>query len=245
MAINPAADQTAPIVIDGAMPSTKVRAQLAREGRPVLLAFSRGKDSLAAWLALRDAGVEVRPFHLYLVPQLEFVDESLAAYERFFDTRIPQLPHPSLFRWLNALVFQPPERIRILEAAQLPEPDYVDISRMLATEHYDLDPEVTWTADGVRAADSPNRRTAMKARGPWREQIRKVSPVWDWRIRHVREALARHRCPLPPEYDWFKRSFDGLDLRFLALIKQHRPRDYQRILAWFPLADLELFRAQL
>jgi hypothetical protein len=55
-----------------------------------------------------------------------FVDKSLAAYARFFDTPIPQLPHPSLFRWLNALVFQPPERIRVLVAAKLPEPDYLD-----------------------------------------------------------------------------------------------------------------------
>lgn len=110
MALDPKADQTAPIVINGAMPSTEVRTQLAREGRPVRLAFSPGKDSLAAWLALRDAGVEVAPFHLYLVPDLEFVDESLAAYERFFDTRIPRLPHPSLYRWLNVLMSQPPGR---------------------------------------------------------------------------------------------------------------------------------------
>jgi len=105
--LDPTADQTAPIIIDGAQPSVDVRAELARQGRPVLLALSRGKDSLAAWLALRDSGVEVRPFHLYLVSGLEFVDESLAEYERFFRTPIPQLPHPSLYRWLNALMFQP------------------------------------------------------------------------------------------------------------------------------------------
>lgn len=81
--------------------------------------------------------------------------------------------------------------------------------------------------------------------GPWRESVRKVSPVWDWRIRHVRQALAQHNCPLPPEYEWFGRSFDGLDLRFLDPIRRHRPRDYERILEWFPLADLELFRARL
>jgi hypothetical protein len=245
MARDPKADQTAPIVIDGAMPSAEVRAELAQRGAPVLLAFSRGKDSLAAWLALRDAGVDVRPFHLYLVPGLEFVEESLAECERFFGREIVQLPHPSLYRWLNTLMFQPPERIRVLEAAQLPEPDYTDISRLLCERVFDLDPARTYTADGVRAADSPNRRTAMKGRGPWRESVRKVSPVWDWRIRHVRDALAQHRCPLPVEYEWFGRSFDGLDRRFLAPIKKHRPRDYARILDWFPLADLELFRAQL
>ncbi|WP_211246481.1 hypothetical protein [Amycolatopsis taiwanensis] len=243
--INPTADQTAPIVIEGAAPSAEIRTELARKGLPVLLAFSRGKDSLAAWLALRDSGVEVRPFHLYLVPGLEFVDESLADYERYFGVTIPQLPHPSLFRWLNNLTFQVPEHIRIIEAAQLPEPDYIDISRMLCESYYDLDPAATWTADGIRAADSPNRRTAIKGHGPMREHVMKVSPVWDWRIRHVRAALAEHHCPLPIDYEWFNRTFDGLDLRFLKPIKDNRPRDYDRILEWFPLADLELFRAGL
>jgi hypothetical protein len=44
-----------------------------------------------------------------------------------------------------------------------------------------------------------------------------------------------------PEYEWFGRSFDGIDWRFLAPIKQHAPDDYARILDWFPLADLEVF----
>ncbi|MGW5741568.1 hypothetical protein [Amycolatopsis sp. NPDC003861] len=245
MPLDPTADQTAPVVIDGVVPSVDIRAEFARRGRPVLLAFSRGKDSLAAWLALRDAGVEVRPFHLYLVPGLEFVDESLADYEKFFGVTIPQLPHPSLFRWLNNLTFQVPERRLIIEAAQLPEPDYVEISRALCTEYYDLDPAVTFTADGIRAADSPNRRTAIKGHGPVREHVMKVSPVWDWRVRHVRAALADNRCPLPIDYEWFNRSFDGLDFRFLDPIRRNAPADYARILDWFPLADLEMFRAEL
>ncbi|MFK0249268.1 hypothetical protein ACIQUM_31605 [Amycolatopsis azurea] len=245
MAINPTADQTAPVVIDGVTPSAEIRAELARKGVPVLLAFSRGKDSLAAWLSLREAGVEVRPFHLYLVPGLEFVDESLAFFEKFFGVTIPQLPHPSLYRWLNNLTFVPPERRLIIEAAQLPEPDYVDVSRLLCTEYYGLDPASTLTADGIRAADSPNRRTAIKGHGPLRLHVMKVSPVWDWRIRHVRAALAENKCPLPIDYEWFNRTFDGLDLRFLKPIKDNRPRDYDRILEWFPLADLELFRAGL
>ncbi|WP_394360718.1 hypothetical protein [Amycolatopsis sp. SB7-3] len=245
MAINPTADQTAPVVIDGVTPSAEVRAELARKGVPVLLAFSRGKDSLAAWLALRDAGVEVRPFHFYLVPGLEFVDESLAFFEKFFGVTIPQLPHPSLYRWLNNLTFVPPERRLIIEAAQLPEPDYVTVSRLLCTEYYGLDPDTTLTADGIRAADSPNRRTAIKGHGPLRLHVMKVSPVWDWRIRHVRAALAENKCPLPVDYEWFNRTFDGLDLRFLEPIRRNAPADYERILDWFPLCDLEFFRARL
>ena len=59
--------------IEGQPTSAEVRESLAAEGRPVLLAFSRGKDSIAAWLALRAAGVDVIPYHMYLVPDLAFV----------------------------------------------------------------------------------------------------------------------------------------------------------------------------
>lgn len=85
----------------------------------------------------------------------------------------------------------------------------------------------------------------MKSHGPVRDSVLKISPVWDWRIRHVREALKRHKCPLPTEYDWFGRSFDGLDYRFLEPLSRHAPDDYRQILEWFPLADLEVFRRGL
>ena len=50
--------------------SLAVREKLAADGRPVLLAFSCGKDSIAAWLAMRDMGIEVVPAYLYYVPGL-------------------------------------------------------------------------------------------------------------------------------------------------------------------------------
>lgn len=229
-------------MIDGITPSEQIRTRLAEEGNPVLLGFSRGKDSLAAWLAMREAGIEVIPYHLYLVPGLKFVDDSLKFYEDFFQTPIINLPHPSLYRWLNAFLFQPPERLAIIEAAQFPEPTYEEIAGMLRE---DLGLPEVWNADGVRAADSPNRRMAMVTHGPLREHLRKVSIVWDWRIADVRGALAHHNVPLPPEYEWFGRSFDGLDYRFLAPIREHAPDDFRRILDWFPLADLEFFRRDL
>jgi hypothetical protein len=231
-----------PITIDGITPSADIRAELAADGKPVLLGFSRGKDSLAAWLAMREAGIEVIPYHLYLVPSLAFVEESRKFYEDFFQTPIINLPHPTLYRWLNAFLFQPPERLAIIEATQFPEPTYEELADALRD---DLGLPQAWNADGVRAADSPNRRMAMVTHGPIREHLKKVSIVWDWRIADVREALARHRCPLPPEYEWFGRSFDGLDLRFLDPIRRHAPDDYERILSWFPLADLEVVRRGL
>jgi hypothetical protein len=232
-----------PIVIEGATPSSQLRGQLANEGRPVLLAFSRGKDCLAAAIALRDAGVEVIPYHLYLIPDLEFVAESLAYFEGWFGRPIINLPHPSLYRWLTHAMFQPPERIQVLNAAAITVPGYADVN-LLIKEEQGL-PADTWTCDGVRAADSPNRRTSIVTHGPVNQATRTQKVVWDWRKAHVMDAIAKAGVKLPVDYEWFGRSFDGLDRRFLEKIARHAPRDYARILEWFPLADLELRRGNL
>lgn len=229
--------------IDGVPSSAEVRAQLGSEGRPVLLAFSRGKDSIAAWIALRGAGVKVVPYHMYLVPGLEFVDRSLAYYRDWFGCEIYNIPHPSLYRWLNGFTFQAPERLATIEACDLPSPDYADIIGFLRA---DLGlPADTWIADGVRACDSPVRRLSVAKHGPMKAASRKASVVWDWTVAEVRACIAAEGVELPEEYDWFGRSFDGLDYRFLAPLRDHAPADYERVLDWFPLAELELFRREM
>jgi hypothetical protein len=56
--------------------------------------------------------------------------------------------------------------------------------------------------------------------------------------------MIEHKCKLPIDYHLFGRSFDGMDYRFLKPIKDNFPKDFEKILEWFPLADLEIFRAE-
>lgn len=204
-----------------------------------MLAFSCGKDSIAAWLAIRAHFERVIPYYLYLVPGLEFVDESLDYYERWFGVRIARLPHPSLHRWLcGGFVFAPPERIAVLTQANLPLHTYADIHTVMIEDN--ALPSSTLVADGVRAADSPMRRIAIKTHG--QVGTTRWHPVFDWRKADLVDCFRKHGIRLPVDYNLFGRSFDGLDLRFLLPLKRHRPRDYERVLEWFPLADLEVFR---
>ncbi|MFD6070295.1 hypothetical protein [Amycolatopsis lurida] len=55
----------------------------------------------------------------------------------------------------------------------------------------------------------------------------------------------QYSCPLPIDYEWYGRSFDGLDYRFIEPLSRHAPEDYARALDWFPLAELELLRHDL
>lgn len=235
-----------PTVIKGQPTSAEVRAELAAEGRPVIVAFSGGKDAIATELALRDAGVETVLVHLYYIPgrepgrTLDFVEQGLADLERALGKRIHRYPHPSLYRWLNNFVFQPPERIATIRAARLPSPSYAELWQVIRE---DLGmPADTLIADGVRAADSIVRRASFVRHGILKRSGGKVSPIADWLKGETLDRIAAAGIALPVDYQWFGRSFDGIDYRFLHPISQHAPDDFARILEWFPLADLELVR---
>src|ERR1035441_2268282 len=104
------------IRIDGVPPSAEILRMVAAETDTVLLMFSRGKDSIAAYLACRDRFRRIEFLHLDLIPGLEFVDKSIADFEKLFSVTIHRRVHPSFFRWLNRLIFQAPENCALIEA---------------------------------------------------------------------------------------------------------------------------------
>lgn len=229
-----------PTIIKGQPTSAEVRATLAADGRPVLVAFSTGKDALACELALRDAGIETRLAYLYLVPGLRFVEETLERQEEQLGKPIARYPHPSLWRMLNNFVFQPPERLPIIAGAVMPTVEYNSMWELIRKD-MGL-PADTWVADGVRAADSIVRRASFTKHGVMKPSHHKVSPVCDWLKREVMERIQRAGIALPVDYEWFGRSFDGIDYRFLEPLSRFAPDDFARVLEWFPLAEAELVR---
>lgn len=220
--------------------SAEVRQKLHDEGEPVLLAFSCGKDSIATWLALQDAGVQVVPCYMYYVPGLRFVDEEIDSFEQHFGQRIHRYPHPSLYRWINNAVYQAPERLHVIEAANLPTPDY-DQMWDLIREDLKL-PKQTWCADGVRAADSIQRRGAFVRYGYWRKSKKKVSPIGDWLKGETLDRIGQAGIKLPVDYEWFGRSFDGIDRRFTEILRDKDPQDYEVLRSWFPLLEGDIVR---
>ena len=208
------------------------------EGK-ALLSFSGGKDSWATWLATRDH-FEIQPFYYYLVPGLEFIEDYFAYAEKRLGKHIIRLPNPGLADMLREYVFQPPWRWPIIQAANLPKFTYNDLSR--AAEDAVGWPSMCWTALGVRAADSQRRALVFKTNGAINESRCYFYPIWDWKKDRLVGELQREGIKLPIDYKLFGRSFDGIYLRYLWNIKKHFPRDYARILQWFPDADLEVWR---
>ncbi len=212
--------------------------------RRALVSFSCGKDAVAVALAIRD-DMDLYPFYGEIVPGLSFVEEALSYYERklFNGRRIIRAPHKCVNAWLNALSFQTPERIRVIQGAQLEAFDWPDLQDTLK-EQLGL-PEACFTATGLRAADSVLRRTHFSRSGPINRRKRTWAPVWDWMKGDVIEALRRSGVGLPVDYRLFGRTFDGLEARYLIPIKKHFPADYRRILEVFPLAEASVFQAEM
>lgn len=224
--------------LDGAATIARIRKQTDT----IVLAFSCGKDAIATWLECRKHFSRIVPYYMYLVPDLEFVEQSVRYYEEFFGQRIYRIPHPSLYRWINEGVFQPPNRIRVINRTGLPDFDYLDIQDELRKD-LGLSSDC-YTASGVRAADSPYRLISIKTHGSISHGKRQFFPIWDWKMDQLIAEIQAAGVHLPVDYRMFGRSFDGLDYRFLEPIKRHFPRDFERILEWFPLADIEIARRQ-
>jgi 3'-phosphoadenosine 5'-phosphosulfate sulfotransferase (PAPS reductase)/FAD synthetase len=206
-------------------------------GEDALLAFSGGKDAVSAWVALREAGFRVRPVFLVLVPGLQFVEENLAYFERTLGEPILRLPHPMFSAWMRDATFAGPARKRLLQSLDFPRLTFSDCWAT-ARRRLGLRPDA-YLALGVRAVDSPGRWINFKRTGAVRETAREWWPIFDWRADDVAAALRRSGVKLSPEYEWFGRSFDGIDARFVEPMAQHAPEDYARLRQWFPLIEAE------
>lgn len=218
-----------------------IKAVRAEFGPRILLGFSRGKDSLAAWLAMRPYFDDIVPFHLFTVPKLPIVEESLEYYERKMSRKIWRMPQPGFYSWLRNATFQTPPRAAVIKAANLPKFTYKDVVDIIAKAE-GIAPENTMTATGVRSADSPRRRTVItQCEGIARGQP-KFYPIWDWSTDQCIDIIAKSGISLPIDYELFGRTIDGLDYRVIAPLKKHRPQDYAKILEWFPLIDIEIWR---
>lgn len=208
----------------------------------VLLSFSRGKDAWGCWCALRDK-VDIQPFHYYAgPPHLSFIDEYLEYAEKKIGKHIINVPAPMMYDLLASGTggIQPPNRVPAQIALGLVPTTFEDIQTLCARDA-GL-PETTYTALGVRAADSARRALFFKTHGPITENLLKFYPIWDWKKDKLVEELKRHDVKLPIDYELFGRSFDGLYYAFLKPIKDKYPDDYKRILEYFPLLDMEIYR---
>jgi hypothetical protein len=221
-----------------------IKAYRERYGDKTLLAFSRGKDSIALALALRDK-IDVVPFYYDDIPGLEFVDESLAYYERtlFNGRRILRMPHPTFYKQLREGLFQPVRRAEILAAASIPNINHADVVKMVKKQE-GIEGDIL-SATGLRALDNAVRFISIRKHGAIRHGAGNWAPIWDWTKNRLMDEIERSGVSLPPDYLFLPRSLDGFSYLFLIPLREHYPRDYERMLEWLPLARAEILRFEI
>jgi hypothetical protein len=214
-----------------------------RYGDKTLIAFSRGKDSIATALALRDK-IEMIPFHYDNVPGLEFIEESLDYYERkLFGRKILRMPNPAFYKHLTDGIFQPIRRAEMLAASSIPNIDHSDVVKM-AKKQEGIEGDIL-SATGLRALDNAVRFISIRKHGAIRHGVGNWAPIWDWSKPRLMDEIEKSGISLPPDYTFLPRSLDGFSYLFLIPLKERYPRDYERVLEWFPLAEAELKRFEI
>lgn len=206
----------------------------------VLISFSGGKDAWGTWLAINDQFDEVVPFYYYIVPGLEIIDDYLAECEKRVG-RIRRYPHPMLYDMLTSCTSQSPTRVWALEHMGLPRFDKDFLHRCVERD-LGYPEQSMYVALGLRAADSIMRASAFKRNGPVNDKRKVFSPIYDWNKAKLLDVLRANNVTLSKEYAFFGRTMDGPVLLYSWGLKQHAPRDYARLLEFFPMLEAEVWR---
>ncbi len=222
---------------------------IERHGTTTLLGFSRGKDSIAAALAIRDR-LDVWPVFFYVIPGLSFIEEGLEYYSKklFNGRRVIQYPEAAFFKWLNGGLYQTPRTSEVIRAAQFRNFSsgtghqwWREVTTWII-EDEGL-PKRTLAAVGIRARDSPMRWLNVQKYGPIRPHALNWLPVWNYTKADLVGAIEKSGVSLPLDYFLFGRSFGGgIDARYLVPLKRHRPQDWKTVLEWFPTAELGVWK---
>lgn len=209
----------------------------------LLMSFSMGKDSVAMWLYLRDH-FEIIPYFLYWLPGLSFVDQALDYFEEVMGQHITRLPHPLFYKLLGTLAYQEPHVAPVVASMDLPLFDYADVDEILALEN-DLG-DAWYCAIGMRAKDNIDRRNLIHQKGALGVGRRRYYyGIWDWDINQTADIIIKHDIKLPSDYRYWGRTLAAFDYQFLAPLKKYFPKDWARMLEWFPLLEAEIFRYEV
>ena len=190
----------------------------------VIVGFSGGKDSIVTLDLCFKYFKNVKPFFMYLVPDLEFQEKTLQWYENKYKTEIIRIPH---FECSNFLKYG---------SFTLHDPN-VDIVKI--TDTYAYLRELTgihWIAAGERCADSIVRNAMIKKSGSIDYKRGRFYPLAYWKKNEVLHYIKTKRLYLSPEQRKIGFSFRSLAGCELAVIKQMYPKDYEKILKVYPFA---------
>ena len=230
---------------DGTEDSRDLILAMKEQNRTFLLCFSRGKDSLCAWLYLRHLGItNIIPYTMVTIPGLSFVDKSIAYYEELFDTPIRQFMNGETYFNLQELFYQPLEDFQFIQKQQFWVFYCIALSQLISQE-MKLEQSQWILARGISMYDTINRiRWVHAIRGHRKNPphpVEEIFPCWDWKPTQIREFISKKGVSLSLDYKLDRT--DIMDVPLLSTLvnmKEKYPADFERVKLYYPFIEARL-----
>lgn len=225
--------QLAVVVVVDKKPFAGIR-QAAELSDSVIVGVSGGKDSLCCLQLAADHFKHVEAYHLYLVPEISFVEQYLTYLEKRYQITIHRRPHWMLSQMFREGTFRP--MVRSCPVVKITDIEAAERERT----------GLNWICTGQKASDSLERRGYYAKVGAVDEKHHRICPIVWWTDKAVYAYLKAKRIPLPPDYRLFGRSWGGrLYGKDLIKIREQYPDDYRKIKEVFPYIGSQIARYEL
>lgn len=191
----------------------------------VIVAFSGGKESVCVLDMCFRYFKNVKPFFMYICPNLSFQEKTLAWYEKKYQTEIIRLPHMDVSEFFHYGSFR------------MPDYSFPIVSINDIYQYVRLETDMWWIAAGERIADSIIRRAMMKKSGSIDTQRGRIYPISEWKKQDVLDYIKFHNLYLGADSRHMGFSFKSLEGRELSMVKNYFPDDYAKIIRQYPFAE--------
>lgn len=198
----------------------------------VIVAFSGGKESCVVLDLCFYYFKKVKPFFMYICPNLSFQEKTLQWYEKKYQTEIIRIPHMDVSEFFHYGSFRAPD-------LTFPIVSINDIYKYIR-----LETDLWWIAAGERINDPIARRAMMKKSGSIDVQRGRLYPVSMWKKQEVLDYIKFHNLYLGADSRKLGFSFCSLWGKELAMVKEYFPDDYQKIIHLYPFAGAGVKREE-
>ena len=218
--------------------------QIAKKSKGVcFLGFSRGKDSVCAWLQLRRFFDRIIPFHCATLPGLEFAEKALRYYEDEFERHILRMMDASLSSDLIQGIYQLREDGEFIRSLGWHRFDKLEVVEYLRAE-FNL--PRAWCAFGIQASDSIDRRIYCTTDQGRNDSHKTFYPCWDWPHKAIIDTVRESGLKLSSEYLYSSRTIEGTpSATYTDILREHFPRDYRVLKDFYPLVEAKGCREKL
>jgi len=208
------------------------------KGKINVLHFSCGADSVAAYLKLKENGIDPILVYHYFLKDLPMVKNYMDWFCNRFNEKIYQVSSTLWAEHIDNALFQLPIKAREkfrnnIEMAELDLYTH-DMTDLLIKDA--IGGDVIFHI-GLKYTDGLRRYQHLQKHGVSFND--KFYPIASYKISDIKDILDKYNCLLPIEYGLWGISWEGPRPWYINLIKNNCPETYKRLTEIFPLIGLQ------